>query len=178
MDLKNSKTAKNLMEAFEGESKAMTKYNFYAEQAKKEGYNKIAKFFEETANNEKAHAKIWFKLLNNGIQLTLNNLNEASEGENFEWTDMYYRFAKEAQEEGFDDIAYLFKSIGKIEKQHEERYLELISHIEENTVFKKDEDIKWRCMNCGHIHQGKKALAICPVCSHPKAFFEVSCDCM
>ncbi|AUN14903.1 rubrerythrin [[Clostridium] sordellii] len=178
MDLKNSKTAKNLMEAFEGESKAMTKYNFYAEQAKKEGYNKIAKFFEETANNEKAHAKIWFKLLNNGIQSTLNNLNEASEGENFEWTDMYYRFAKEAQEEGFDDIAYLFKSIGKIEKQHEERYLELISHIEENTVFKKDEDIKWRCMNCGHIHQGKKALAICPVCSHPKAFFEVSCDCM
>ncbi|MDU6249966.1 MAG: rubrerythrin family protein, partial [Paeniclostridium sordellii] len=105
MDLKNSKTAKNLMEAFEGESKAMTKYNFYAEQAKKEGYNKIAKFFEETANNEKAHAKIWFKLLNNGIQSTLNNLNEASEGENFEWTDMYYRFAKEAQEEGFDDIA-------------------------------------------------------------------------
>ncbi|CEK29367.1 rubrerythrin [[Clostridium] sordellii] len=178
MDLKNSKTAKNLMEAFEGESKAMTKYNFYAEQAKKEGYNKIAKFFEETANNERAHAKIWFKLLNNGIQSTLNNLNEASEGENFEWTDMYYRFAKEAQEEGFDDIAYLFKSIGKIEKQHEERYLELISHIEENTVFKKDEDIKWRCMNCGHIHQGKKALAICPVCSHPKAFFEVSCDCM
>ncbi|WP_270505702.1 rubrerythrin [Paraclostridium sordellii] len=178
MDLKNSKTAKNLMEAFEGESKAMTKYNFYAEQAKKEGYNKIAKFFEETANNEKAHAKIWFKLLNNGIQSTLNNLNEASEGENFEWTDMYYRFAKEAQEEGFDDIAYLFKSIGKIEKQHEERYLELISHIEENTVFKKDEDIKWRCMNCGHIHQGKKALAICPVCSHPKAFFEVSCNCM
>ncbi|MDU6481624.1 MAG: rubrerythrin family protein [Paeniclostridium sordellii] len=178
MDLKNSKTAKNLMEAFEGESKAMTKYNFYAEQAKKEGYNKIAKFFEETANNEKAHAKIWFKLLNNGIQSTLNNLNEASEGENFEWTDMYYRFAKEAQEEGFDDIAYLFKSIGKIEKQHEERYVELISHIEENTVFKKDEDIKWRCMNCGHIHQGKKALAICPVCSHPKAFFEVSCDCM
>ncbi|RGX08776.1 rubrerythrin [Paraclostridium sordellii] len=178
MDLKNSKTAKNLMEAFEGESKAITKYNFYAEQAKKEGYNKIAKFFEETANNEKAHAKIWFKLLNNGIQSTLNNLNEASEGENFEWTDMYYRFAKEAQEEGFDDIAYLFKSIGKIEKQHEERYLELISHIEENTVFKKDEDIKWRCMNCGHIHQGKKALAICPVCSHPKAFFEVSCDCM
>lgn len=178
MDLKNSKTAKNLMEAFEGESKAMIKYNFYAEQAKKEGYNKIAKFFEETANNEKAHAKIWFKLLNNGIQSTLNNLNEASEGENFEWTDMYYRFAKEAQEEGFDDIAYLFKSIGKIEKQHEERYLELISHIEENTVFKKDEDIKWRCMNCGHIHQGKKALAICPVCSHPKAFFEVSCDCM
>lgn len=178
MDLKNSKTAKNLMEAFKGESKAMTKYNFYAEQAKKEGYNKIAKFFEETANNEKAHAKIWFKLLNNGIQSTLNNLNEASEGENFEWTDMYYRFAKEAQEEGFDDIAYLFKSIGKIEKQHEERYLELISHIEENTVFKKDEDIKWRCMNCGHIHQGKKALAICPVCSHPKAFFEVSCDCM
>lgn len=178
MDLKNSKTAKNLMEAFEGESKAMTKYNFYAEQAKKEGYDKIAKFFEETANNEKAHAKIWFKLLNNGIQSTLNNLNEASEGENFEWTDMYYRFAKEAQEEGFDDIAYLFKSIGKIEKQHEERYLELISHIEENTVFKKDEDIKWRCMNCGHIHQGKKALAICPVCSHPKAFFEVSCDCM
>ena len=178
MDLKNSKTAKNLMEAFEGESKAMTKYNFYAEQAKKEGYNKIAKFFEEIANNEKAHAKIWFKLLNNGIQSTLNNLNEASEGENFEWTDMYYRFAKEAQEEGFDDIAYLFKSIGKIEKQHEERYLELISHIEENTVFKKDEDIKWRCMNCGHIHQGKKALAICPVCSHPKAFFEVSCDCI
>ncbi|CEQ17062.1 rubrerythrin [Paraclostridium sordellii] len=178
MDLKNSKTAKNLMEAFEGESKAMTKYNFYAEQAKKEGYNKIAKFFEEIANNEKAHAKIWFKLLNNGIQSTLNNLNEASEGENFEWTDMYYRFAKEAQEEGFDDIAYLFKSIGKIEKQHEERYLELISHIEENTVFKKDEDIKWRCMNCGHIHQGKKALAICPVCSNPKAFFEVSCDCM
>lgn len=178
MDLKNSKTAKNLMEAFEGESKAMTKYNFYAEQAKKEGYNKIAKFFEETANNERAHAKIWFKLLNNGIQSTLNNLNEASEGENFEWTDMYYRFAKEAQEEGFDDIAYLFKSIGKIEKQHKERYLELISHIEENTVFKKDEDIKWRCMNCGHIHQGKKALAICPVCSHPKAFFEVSCDCM
>ena len=178
MDLKNSKTAKNLMGAFEGESKAMTKYNFYAEQAKKEGYNKIAKFFEETANNEKAHAKIWFKLLNNGIQSTLNNLNEASEGENFEWTDMYYRFAKEAQEEGFDDIAYLFKSIGKIEKQHEERYLELISYIEENTVFKKDEDIKWRCMNCGHIHQGKKALAICPVCSHPKAFFEVSCDCM
>lgn len=178
MDLKDSKTVKNLMIAFAGESQATAKYNYYANQAKKEGYNKIAQYFEETANNEMAHAKIWFKLINNGIHSTKNNLIDSAEGENYEWTDMYYKFAKEAQEEGFDDIAYLFKSVGKIEKQHEERYLDLIKNLDDKSVFKKEEEVTWRCMNCGHIHNGKKALEICPVCSHPKSFFEIKCDCI
>lgn len=178
MDLKSSNTAKNLLIAFSGESQARNKYNYYASQARKEGYNKIADFFEETANNEMAHAKIWFKLLHEGIQSTEENLKDAADGENYEWTEMYHQFAKEAQDEGFDDIAYLFKAIGKIEKQHEERYLELLKNLEDGTIFKKGEEVKWRCMNCGHTYSGKKALEICPVCAHPKAFFEIQCDCI
>lgn len=176
MDLKGSKTAKNLLTAFAGESQARNKYTYYASQAKQEGYNKIADFFEETANNEMAHAKIWFKLLHNRIQSTEENLKDALDGEHYEWTEMYYQFAKEAQDEGFDDIAYLFKAVGKIEKQHEERYLELLKNLEDRTIFKKGEEVQWRCMNCGYVYSGKKALDICPVCAHPKAFFEIQCE--
>ena len=173
MELKGSETEQNLMEAFAGESQARNKYTYFASKAKKEGYEQIASIFEETANNEKEHAKIWFKLLNGGeIKSTEENLLAAAEGENYEWTDMYDTFAKEAKEEGFDHIAYLFESVGKIEKEHEERYRKLLDNIESGKVFVSEEPKMWICRNCGHIHYGEKAPEVCPVCAHPKAYFE------
>ena len=177
MDLKGSKTEKNLMDAFAGESQARNKYTYYASKAKKEGYEQIAAIFQETADNEKEHAKIWFKLLNNGqVPTTIENLESAAGGENYEWTDMYDRMAKEAKEEGFDNIAYLFEEVGKIEKEHEARYLKLIENLENGLVFSKDGDTIWKCRNCGHIVVGKYAPDICPVCNHPKAYFEVKAE--
>lgn len=173
MELKGSKTEANLMTAFAGESQARNKYTYYASKAKKDGYVQIANLFEETANNEKEHAKIWFKLLHDGIGETADNLKDAAAGENYEWTEMYATFAKEAKEEGFDKIAYLFEAVGKIEKEHEERYLKLLSNVEGGLVFSKDGDTIWQCSNCGHIHVGKTAPELCPVCSHPKAYFQV-----
>lgn len=174
MELKGSKTEKNLMDAFAGESQARNKYTYFASKARKDGYEQIAEIFEETANNEKEHAKLWFKLLNNNsIPSTVENLKSAAEGENFEWTDMYDRMAKEAREEGFDRIANLFESVGKIEKEHETRYKKLLENVENGLVFSKEEDKIWICRNCGHIVIGKNAPEVCPVCSHPKAFFEI-----
>lgn len=174
MELKGSKTEKNLMDAFAGESQARNKYTYFASKARKDGYEQIAEIFEETANNEKEHAKLWFKLLNNNsIPSTIENLKSAAEGENFEWTDMYDRMAKEAREEGFDRIANLFESVGKIEKEHEARYKKLLENVENGLVFSKEEDKIWICRNCGHIVIGKNAPEVCPVCSHPKAFFEI-----
>ncbi len=173
MELKGSKTEKNLMEAFAGESQARNKYTYYASKAKKEGYEQIAAIFEETANNEKEHAKLWFKALHNdGVPSTLENLNDAANGENGEWTDMYVRMAREAREEGFLALAARFEMVGAIEKHHEERYRELIKKIEGETVFTADEDQKWICRNCGHIATGKEAPKICPVCAHPQSYFE------
>ena len=175
MELKGSRTEKNLQAAFEGESQARNKYTYFASKAKKEGYEQIAALFLETADNEKEHAKIWFKLLHGGeVPTTTENLKAAADGENFEWTDMYDRMAKEAKEEGFDQIAFLFESVGKIEKEHEARYRKLLENIEGDLVFSKDGDCIWKCRNCGHIVVGKKAPEICPVCSHPKAYFEVN----
>ncbi len=177
MELKGSKTEKNLMEAFAGESQARNKYTFFASKAKKEGYEQIAALFLETADNEKEHAKLWFKLLNGGdISSTEENLKAAAEGENFEWTDMYDRMAKEAKEEGFDQIAYLFEEVGKIEKEHEARYLKLLENVKDGLVFSKDGDAIWKCRNCGHIVIGKSAPEVCPVCKHAKAFFEVKAE--
>ena len=176
-NIKGTKTEKNLMEAFAGESQARNKYTYFASKARKEGYEQIAAIFEETANNEEEHAKIWFKLLNDGdIPTTAQNLKAAAEGENFEWTDMYDRMAKEAKEEGFDHIAYLFEAVGKIEKEHEERYRKLLENVNGDLVFSKDGDKVWICRNCGHVVIGKQAPEVCPVCSHPKAFFEVKAD--
>ena len=173
-DLKGTKTEKNLMEAFAGESQARNKYTYYASKAKKEGYEQIASIFEETANNEKEHAKMWFKLLNGGeVKDTISNLKAAASGENYEWTDMYEKFAKDAEEEGYSDIARMFRGVLKIEKEHEERYLKLLKNIENNNVFEKDESTVWVCRNCGHVHVGKKAPEVCPVCNHPKSYFEV-----
>ena len=172
MDLKGTKTEQNLMTAFAGESQARNKYTYYASQAKKEGFVQISKIFEETANNEKEHAKIWFKFLHNGsIPQTIENLKDAAEGENYEWTDMYATFAKEAKEEGFVELAALFELVGKIEKEHEERYRKLLANIENGTVFEKSEKVVWECSNCGHVHEGEAALELCPVCKHPKAYF-------
>ena len=177
MELKGSKTEQNLMNAFAGESQARNKYTYFASKAKKEGYQQIAAIFEETANNEKEHAKMWFKLLNGGqIKSTEENLLAAAEGENYEWTDMYEAFAKEAKEEGFDHIAFLFESVGKIEKEHEERYRKLLANIEGDLVFSKDEDVIWQCSNCGHICIGKKAPDVCPVCAHPQSYFQVKAE--
>lgn len=173
MELKGSKTEQNLLTAFAGESQARTKYTYYASQAKKEGYVQIANLFQETADNEKEHAKIWFKLLHDGIQDTVTNLKDAAAGENYEWIDMYASFAKTAREEGFDHIAYLFEEVGKIEKEHEERYRKLLENIEGNRVFIKEDVVIWQCSNCGHIHVGKEAPEVCPVCAHPKAYFQV-----
>ncbi|MBR3512400.1 MAG: rubrerythrin family protein [Clostridia bacterium] len=174
-ELKGTKTEKNLMEAFAGESQARNKYTYFASKAKKEGYEQIAALFLETADNEKEHAKIWFKLLHGGeVPTTTENLKAAADGENFEWTDMYDRMAKEAKEEGFDQIAFLFESVGKIEKEHEARYRKLLENIEGDLVFSKDGDCIWKCRNCGHIVVGKKAPEVCPVCSHPKSYFEVN----
>ena len=172
MELKGSKTEANLLTAFAGESQARNKYTFFASKAKKEGYVQIANLFEETANNEKEHAKIWFKLLE-GIGTTAENLKAAAEGENYEWTDMYATFAKEAKEEGFDKIAFLFESVAKIEKEHEERYRALLKNVEDGTVFEKGEIVIWQCSNCGHIHVGLKAPEVCPVCAHPQAYFQL-----
>ncbi|MDO4543819.1 MAG: rubrerythrin family protein [Clostridia bacterium] len=173
MELKGSRTEANLMAAYAGESQARTKYTFYASVAKKEGYEQISKIFQETADNEKEHAKIWFKLLRNGMPNTLDALEDAAGGENYEWTEMYAQFAKEAHEEGFTNIANLFEMVGKIEKEHEERYRKLISNIEGNQVFIREDVVIWECSNCGHIHIGKKAPEMCPVCAHPKAYFKL-----
>ena len=177
MELKGSKTEKNLMEAFAGESQARNKYTYFASKAKKDGYEQIAAIFQETADNEKEHAKIWFKLLQGGeIKDTTENLKAEAGGENFECTDMYDRMAKEAREEGFDHIAYLFEQVGKIEKEHEERYKKLLENIEGDLVFSKDGDKIWKCRNCGHIVVGKKAPEMCPVCAHPKSYFEIKAE--
>lgn len=172
MELKGSKTAANLATAFAGESQARNKYTYFASKARKEGYVQIANIFQETADNEKEHAKIWFKLLD-GISDTAENLKAAAAGENYEWTDMYANFAKEAREEGFDHIAYLFESVGKIEKEHEERYLALLKNVETKQVFEKAGAVVWQCSNCGHLHIGTKAPEVCPVCTHPQAYFQV-----
>ena len=164
------------MEAFAGESQARNKYTYYASKAKKEGYEQIAAIFLETADNEKEHAKMWFKLLNGGVPSTAENLKAAAAGENFEWTDMYDRFAKEAREEGFEQIAKLFEGVGQIEKEHEERYKKLLENLENGLVFSKDGDKIWKCRNCGHICIGKEAPEVCPVCAHPKAYFEVKAE--
>lgn len=176
MNLKGTKTEQNLMTAFAGESQARNKYTFYASKAKKDGYNQIAAIFEETAANEKEHAKLWFKLLHDGMPDTLTNLKDASAGENYEWTDMYAEFAKVAKEEGFDRIAFLFESVGKIEKEHEERYNKLISNVENKEVFKKSEVVIWKCANCGHIHVGTEAPEVCPTCAHPQSYFEIKAE--
>ena len=172
MELKGSKTEQNLLTAFAGESQARNKYTFFASKAKKEGYEQISSIFTETADNEKEHAKIWFKLLNDGVPSTIENLKAAAEGENYEWTDMYATFAKEAKEEGFDHIAFLFEEVAKIEKEHEERYLKLLGNIEDNLVFESNKETIWICRNCGHVHVGTSAPELCPVCEHPRAYFE------
>ena len=177
MELKGSKTDANLMAAFAGESQARNKYTYYASKAKKEGYEQIAALFQETADNEKEHAKMWFKLLQGGqIKSTAENLKDAAAGENYEWTDMYAGFAKIAKEEGFDRIAYLFEEVGKIEKEHEARYLKLLDNVENELVFSKDGDKIWKCRNCGHICIGKEAPKVCPVCEHPQSFFEIKAE--
>ena len=176
MELKGSKTEKNLWEAFAGESQARNKYTYFASKAKKEGYEQIASLFLETADNEKEHAKIWFKLLN-GIGTTAENLVEAAGGENYEWTDMYAEFARVAEEEGFAEIAAKFRLVGEVEKHHEERYLKLLENVKEGKVFTKDTGIViWKCRNCGHIVVGTEAPELCPVCKHPKAYFEVKAE--
>lgn len=175
MELKGTKTEKNLQAAFAGESQARNKYTYYASQAKKEGFEQIAAIFTETANNEKEHAKMWFKLLNGGIGKTVDNLKDAAAGENYEWTDMYATFAREAKEEGFDKIAFLFESVAKIEKEHEERYLALLRNVDTKQVFEKTGIVIWQCSNCGHIHVGEKAPLVCPVCDHPQAYFQLQC---
>ena len=173
-ELKGSKTEKNLLAAFAGESQAHTKYQYYASKAKKDGYVQIGELFAETAKNEKEHAKMWFKLLHDdGMPATTENLKDAAAGENYEWTDMYAGFAKTAREEGFDHIAFLFEEVGKIEKMHEERYRKLLANIEGGLVFSKDGDTVWQCSNCGHIVVGKKAPDVCPVCAHPQSYFQV-----
>ncbi|MBR6301397.1 rubrerythrin family protein [bacterium] len=177
MNLKGTKTEKNLQTAFAGESQARNKYTYYASQAKKDGYVQISKIFEETANNEKEHAKLWFKYLHGGkVPSTIENLKDAADGENYEWTDMYATFAKEAKEEGFDELAALFEMVAKIEKAHEERYRKLLANIEKGEVFKKVGENKWECANCGHIHYGASAPEVCPVCAHPQSYFFVKCE--
>ena len=177
MELKGSKTEQNLMAAFAGESQARNKYTYFASKAKKEGYEQIAAIFQETADNEKEHAKMWFKLLNGGeIGTTAENLQAAADGENYEWTDMYAGFAKTAKEEGFTKIAYLFEEVAKIEKEHEERYLKLLENVKDGKVFEAGEVKIWKCRNCGHIVVGTSAPEVCPVCAHPKAYFEIKAE--
>ncbi len=174
MELKGSRTEENLKAAFAGESQARNKYTYYASKAKKDGYEQIAAIFEETALNEKEHAKIWFKLLNDGeVPSTIDNLTDAANGEAYEYNDMYPSFAKVAKEEGFDHIAFLFEAVGKIEKEHEERFRKLLKNIEDEVVFTKDGDKIWQCRNCGHIVIGKSAPKVCPVCNHPQSYFEI-----
>ena len=175
MELKGSRTEANLMTAFAGESQARNKYTYYASKAKKDGYVQIAQIFEETANNEKEHAKIWFKLLHDGgVPSTIENLKDAAAGENYEWTEMYAEFAVVAKEEGFDHIAALFEMVAKIEKDHEERYKKLLANIEGGLVFSREGDMMWVCSNCGHVHFGKEAPELCPVCAHPQSYFELN----
>ena len=176
MELKGSKTEANLQAAFAGESMATNKYTYFASKAKKDGYQQIAAIFEETAANEREHAKMWYKLINGGIDSTLENLGHAAEGENYEWTDMYSEFAKVAREEGFEQIAALFEGVAAIEKEHEERYRRLIDNIEQGVVFSKDGDTIWQCRNCGHICIGKEAPEVCPVCAHPQSYFQVKAE--
>ena len=177
MELKGSKTEQNLMTAFAGESQARNKYTYYASKAKKDGYEQIAAIFEETANNEKEHAKMWFKELHGGsVPSTIENLKDAAEGENYEWTDMYDEFARVAREEGFTRIAFLFEGVAKIEKEHEERYRKLIENIEGGLVFSRDGDKIWKCRNCGHIVIGKEAPKVCPICTHPQSYFEIKAE--
>ena len=176
-ELKGSRTEKNLQTAFAGESEARNKYTYFASKAKKDGYVQIAAIFEETAANEKEHAKMWYKLLHGGsIGSTIDNLVEAANGENYEWTDMYANFAKEAKEEGFDEIAFLFEEVAKIEKEHEERYRKLLANIQGDLVFSREGDVIWQCSNCGHICVGKKAPDVCPVCAHPQAYFQIKAE--
>ena len=175
MELKGSKTEANLRAAFAGESEARNKYTYYASKARKEGYNQIAALFEETAANEKEHAKLWFKLFH-GIDSTAENLADAAASENYEWTDMYAKFAKEAREEGFDHIAQLFDGVAAIEKEHEERYRKLLANVEGGLVFSRDGDMIWQCSNCGHIVVGKQAPEVCPVCAHPQAYFQIKAE--
>lgn len=177
MELKGSKTEANLQAAFAGESQARNKYTYYASKAKKDGYVQIANIFEETAANEKEHAKIWFKLLHGGaVPSTIENLKDAADGENYEWTDMYAEFARTARDEGFDDIALLFEEVGKIEKEHEERYRKLLANIEGGLVFSREGDCIWQCSNCGHIAVGRQAPEVCPVCAHPQAYFQIKAE--
>ena len=176
MELKGSKTEANLQAAFAGESMATNKYTYFASKAKKDGYQQIAAIFEETAANEREHAKMWYKLINGGIDSTLENLGHAAEGENYEWTDMYSEFAKVAREEGFEQIAALFEGVAAIEKEHEERYRRLITNIEQGVVCSKDGDTIWQCRNCGHICIGKEAPEVCPVCAHPQSYFQVKAE--
>lgn len=176
-ELKGTKTEKNLQEAFAGESMARNKYSYFASKAKKDGYVQIAAIFEETAANEKEHAKMWYKLLNGGkVSDTVKNLEDAANGENFEWTDMYSRMAQEAREEGFDEIAEKFEGVAAIEKEHEERYRKLLKNIHDKKVFSKDGDVIWQCANCGHIVIGKQAPEVCPVCDHPQSYFQVKAE--
>lgn len=173
--LKGTKTEKNLLEAFAGESMARNKYTYFASKARKDGYEQIARIFEETAGNEKEHAKLWYKYLHGGdISDTVTNLEEAASGENYEWTDMYDRMAREAEEEGFTEIAFKMRGVAAIEKHHEERYRKLLENIKEGIVFSRDGDRMWLCLNCGHIHFGKEAPKVCPVCNHPQSFFEIN----
>ena len=177
MELKGSRTEANLMTAFAGESQARNKYTYYASKAKKDGYEQIAAIFEETANNEKEHAKLWFKALHDGdVPDTLTNLKDAASGEHEEWTSMYKEFAEVAREEGFKEIAALFDGVAAIEKHHEERYMKLVDNIENNLVFEKGEEKIWICRNCGHIYKGKKALKVCPICKHPESYMEVKAE--
>ena len=176
-DLKGTKTEANLLAAFAGESQARNKYTYFASKAKKDGYVQIGAIFEETANNEKEHAKLWYKLLNGGeVGGTVENLKAAAEGENYEWTDMYPSFVKEAREEGFEEIARLFEGVAEIEKEHEERYKKLLANIEGDLVFSKEGDVIWQCANCGHVCVGKKAPEVCPVCNHPQSYFQVKAE--
>jgi rubrerythrin len=174
MEFKGSRTEANLHAAFSGESQARNKYTYYASKAKKEGYEQIAAIFMETAENEKEHAKIWYKLIH-GIGSTVENLKDAAAGENYEWTQMYAEFAKVAREEGFDDIAALFDGVASVEKHHDERYQALVKNLEDGIVFKKSNVVIWKCRNCGYLHTGESAPQICPVCAHPQAYFEVDC---
>ena len=177
MEFKGSRTEANLMAAFAGESQARNKYDYYASQPKKDGYVQIAALFEETAKNEKEHAKLWFKLLHGGkVPATADNLADAADGENFEWTDMYVKFAAEAREEGFEDIARLFDGVAAIEKEHEERYRKLLKNIEDGVVFSREGDMIWQCSNCGHICVGRKAPEVCPVCNHPQSYFQIKAE--
>ena len=174
--LKGTKTEQNLLSAFAGESMARNKYSYYASKAKKEGFVQIANIFEETANNEKEHAKMWFKLLHDGVPSTAENLLDAANGENYEWTDMYATFAKEAREEGFDEIAQKFELVAAVEREHEERYRKLLANVEGKLVFSREGDAIWQCLNCGHIMVGKDAPEICPVCDHPQSYFQLKAE--